>query len=127
VATSESESEEAAPLHTILIRPEAEADIAAAYQYYALVAEGLELEFERVLEASLAQIQRHPELFALVYQNVRRALLRRFPYGLLYIVEPQHIVVLGCFHVRRDPRSWPGRYVAPASLGLGAAPSGMGP
>jgi hypothetical protein len=37
---------------------------------------------------------------------VRRALLRKFPYGVFYFVFDDTVVVLACFHTRRDPKDW---------------------
>ena len=36
---------------------------------------------------------------------MRRAVLRRFPYGLFYVVDGEQVNVLGCLDLRRDPRS----------------------
>ncbi len=51
-------------------------------------------------------IQRLPRAAAVVYQDVRMTLLNRFPYALLYKVEPQQIVLLAVYHTSRDPRGW---------------------
>jgi len=91
---------------TLLIRPEAEAEIAEAFDYYAAAAEGLGDSFLRAVEACLAAIERSPAQYALAHKNVRRALLRRFPYSVFYVVEQEQIVVLACFHARRDPKQW---------------------
>jgi plasmid stabilization system protein ParE len=93
----------------VLIRPEAEAEIAEAYVYYEAAAEGLGAAFLRAVEACLAAIERSPEQYVVVHQQVRRALLRRFPYAVFYIVEPDQVVVLACFHARRDPKQWQNR------------------
>jgi toxin ParE1/3/4 len=91
---------------TVSIRPEAEADIAAAYVYYEEASEGLGAEFLRAVEASLAIIERTPQLYAVVHREVRRALLWRFPYGIFYVIDGDTVVVLACFHARRDPAQW---------------------
>jgi plasmid stabilization system protein ParE len=91
---------------TVLIRPEAEADIAEAYAYYEEASEGLGAEFLRAVEAALATIERTPQLYAVVHRQVRRALLRRFPYGIFYVADGDTIVVLACFHARRNPNQW---------------------
>lgn len=91
---------------TVRIRPEAEADIAAAYAYYEEASEGLGSEFLRAVEATLAIVERTPQLYAVVHREVRRALLRRFPYGIFYVVDGDTVVVLACFHARRDPAQW---------------------
>jgi plasmid stabilization system protein ParE len=97
---------------TVRIRPEAEADFAAAYTYYEGAAEGLGGEFLRSVEATLAMIERNPHLYAMIHADVRRALLRRFPYGVFYVISDGEIVVLGCFHARRDPAQWQRRFDA---------------
>jgi plasmid stabilization system protein ParE len=44
-----------------------------------------------------------------VFEEVRRAVVRRFPYAVFYKIEPQQVVVLAVFHSRRDPKSWQAR------------------
>lgn len=94
---------------TVRLRPMAEADVRDAYHWYEDRAHGLGDEFLRTADAALASIQRHPESYPPVYESVRRALLRKFPYGLFYVIKPDAIIVLACFHVRRDPKSWQDR------------------
>lgn len=90
----------------VIIRPEAEAEIAEAYDYYETVSQGLGAAFLLAVEACLDGIERSPEMYAAIYKDVRRGLLRRFPYGIFYLVEREDIVVLACFHARRDPKQW---------------------
>jgi len=90
----------------LLIKPEAEADIRAAFAYYEQHA-GAGGRFRDRIEALLGQLTELPNAFPVLYQNVRRALLRDFPYSLFYVVEPARVVVLGVLHQARDPRSWP--------------------
>ena len=71
------------------LRPEAEADLREASQWYEGRRVGLGEEFLLEAERSLALIQESPGLYAEIHKNVRRALLRRFPYGVFYIVEPE--------------------------------------
>ena len=63
----------------------------------------------RALDASLASIQRNPTAYAIVHKQMRRALLRRFPYGVIYLIGNNEIVVLGCFHASRNPKQWRNR------------------
>lgn len=94
---------------TVRLCPVAEADVRDAYHWYEEQAHGLGDESLRATDATLASLQRHPEAHPTVYGSVRRALLRKFPYGLFYVIEPDAIIVLACFHVRRDPKSWQNR------------------
>ena len=47
-----------------------------------------------------------PLQFPIVYKNVRRALLRRFPYMLFFTIDGETLLVIACFHSSRDPRIW---------------------
>lgn len=44
-----------------------------------------------------------------MYQQVRRVLIRRFPYGVMYVVEEDVITIIACFHAKRDPKQWQDR------------------
>lgn len=94
---------------TLSFRPEAEADIAAAYEWYEQRSPGLGAEFLRSVEAAIAAIERDPELYPVQYKRARRVLLRRFPFGLFYVLAPDLIEVIACIHTRRHPRRWRSR------------------
>lgn len=91
---------------TIIIRPEAEQDIREAYSWYETQMSGLGANFLLRIDAALSSVQRNPRQYPLIHQEVRRCLVRRFPYGILFLVEDKRIVVLAVFHAKRDPRSW---------------------
>lgn len=65
---------------------------------------GLGLEFKSEIDATLALIARQPGLFRPVRGPIRRAVVRRFPYTLHFLDEPERIVVLAVFHASRDPK-----------------------
>jgi len=90
----------------VRFRRKAEADVRDARAWYR--ERGLELgeEFIRSLDACLVSIQRLPESHPVVCRDIRRALLSRFPYGVFYIREGDTIIVLACFHAKRDPTTW---------------------
>ena len=52
------------------------------------------------------RISSAPLQFPTVYQSVRRALLRRFPYMLFFMIDGDTLLVIACFHASRDPRRW---------------------
>ena len=93
----------------LLLRPAAEGDIGEAFRWYEDQRPGLGADFLLAVEASLAAIEREPELYAPVHQQARRVLLRRFPYSLFYIVQLQTIDIIGCFHMKRHPQRWRSR------------------
>jgi plasmid stabilization system protein ParE len=90
----------------IIIRPEAELDIQEAFEWYEAQSRGLGSEFVRSVDACLSAIGRNPLAYPLVRKQARRALLRRFPYGILYVFEQNTISVVACFHGKRNPKQW---------------------
>ena len=91
----------------IIVRPEAEAEVQQAFDWYEEQSEGLGLEFLRALEACLSGLTRNPFAYIVVkVPNVRRALVRRFPYALFYLVDDEAIVVIAVFNVKREPIDW---------------------
>ena len=68
---------------------------------------GLGSEFARIADAMAASILRFPTQFPKVDSEKRKAVFPRFPYSFLYQVIDDDILILACFHHRRDPREWP--------------------
>jgi plasmid stabilization system protein ParE len=84
----------------IIYRPEAESDIEAAFDWYESREAGLGQEFREEIEAAEGLIARSPLAFKSVLGNARRCFLQRFPYLLVFVVDGEDIMVLGCFHAR---------------------------
>jgi len=93
-------------LERLRLTPEARLDILDARSWYEERAPGLGMEFARAVDVAASAILRFPQAFPEVHGPVRKAVMRRFPYSLLFVIEQEGIVVLGCFHQRRDPQSW---------------------
>ena len=91
----------------VIFQPAALAEIDAAFAWYELQASGVGAEFLRRVKLTELSIAREPLLYPVARVPLRRANLRKFPYALFYLVEPDRVVVLGCFHHRRDPKVWP--------------------
>jgi hypothetical protein len=58
------------------------------------------------VKAVVKQIEGNPLRRAVVYLNVRRALVRRFPYNVFYYIAADRAEVIGVVHVKRHPRFW---------------------
>lgn len=90
----------------VVFRPEADLEINEAADWYEARGQGLAPEFFRILDACIESIRRDPLLNPVVYGEARRAVLRRFPYSVIYAVRNEEIIVIACIHGRRDPKSW---------------------
>ena len=89
-----------------LIQAEAEADIKDAYQWYESQRKGLGESYLLCIEEALSRISRTPLIYAIIYKDIRRALIHRFPFGVFYIEGEVNITVLAVLHARRNPQSW---------------------
>ena len=93
----------------VVVRDEAEADIAEAALWYERRCAGLGNEFVRAVDLCFDLIARQPDVFPVIYRNARLGLLRKFPYLVLYRVFPEFIAVVAVMHGRRHPRRWKSR------------------
>ena len=93
----------------MIIRPEAEADLASARDWYERQRGGLGDAFMMAVEEAFERIQRTPESYALVHRDVRRAFTRRFPYFVYYRIQGGEVTVMGLFHSGRAPYQWQSR------------------
>jgi len=67
---------------------------------------GLGVEFITEVERCLTLAAKNPTRYAVVYKEVRRIALNKFPYSLYFRVAEKSIVVLAVFHSRKNPSIW---------------------
>lgn len=84
----------------------ADQDVESAHDWYEDERPGLGLEFLTELRAAYDRIVDRPFGYQVVAIGVRRARLRRFPYGVYYVVEGDVISVVAVMHLSRDPAEW---------------------
>ena len=92
----------------LIIRPEAEAEVMEAVDWYDDRSPELAARFSRAFRAALARIADNPLQYQLIDDEIRRAPVAGFQYGVLYVASDDEIVILSCFHGRRDPERWRG-------------------
>ena len=87
----------------VVYRDAARQDIVAAARQYEGHRRGLGAAFVSEVARIEAHIADAPGLYQSVEGEVRRAVMRRFPFGVFYIEEAARIVVLACLDLRQDP------------------------
>jgi plasmid stabilization system protein ParE len=90
----------------LILAPEVEQDISEAYDWYERRRPGLGEEFLSCVDACLQGICRSPELHAKIYDEYRRALIRRFPYAIFYEFSQDTVTIFAVFHTSRNPAKW---------------------
>ena len=93
----------------LVIRRQARADFDEAFDWYEEQRPGLGVEFAGRVQAVFDSIAAMPEMHAPVYRDVRKALVRIFPYSVIYRIRGGRVVVLAVFHNKRDPNTWKSR------------------
>ncbi len=89
-----------------IYHPEALAEYADAALYYDERTPGLGADFTVEVETALQQVLGCPERWGCVEEDIRRFLVRRFPYGLLYTIEADHVMIVAIMHLSREPGYW---------------------
>ena len=87
----------------------AEFELNDATVFFEIEREGLGLRFLSAVEAAVAHIREHPEASPVIIQDVRRKVLRRFPYSIMYSIKPDRIRILAVANQKRRPFYWRGR------------------
>lgn len=93
----------------VRLRPEAEQDVAEAALWYDANEPGLGAQFVDQVQVTLNTIAEQPKAFTAVHKTVRRALVKRFPFGVFYQIDEDGVIVIAVLHGSRHPRSWKGR------------------
>jgi plasmid stabilization system protein ParE len=90
----------------VVFRPEAAADVSSARRWYENQQGGLGSRFVQSLSETVTRIQDMPRMYVSVFEGVRRAKLRKFPYLIYYRLLPDSIEVLAVLHGSRHPDIW---------------------
>lgn len=92
---------------SVVFTPRARAELIDAQDWYENEVPGLGRRFRAAVEAVIVRMIANPGQFPVIHKNVRRALLRRFPYALMFVTEADEtLTVIACFHGSRDPAQW---------------------
>lgn len=89
--------------------PEAEDEFREATRYYEREAPGIGITFVAEVQRTMRFIVRNPYAAAPMGSGIRKKVLNRFPYNVLYAVEGDKVVVIAVAHQKRRPRYWRAR------------------
>lgn len=93
----------------VVLRDEATAEFDEAFDYYEAQRAGLGVDFAARVQQVFDRIAANPHLHAVVFADIRKAVVSRFPFCVFYRAEPARVEVIAVFHTRRDPSIWQGR------------------
>lgn len=93
----------------IVLRDEAEAEFDEAFDWYDAKRPGLGLEFVAEVQNEFDRIAANPLLHQVAFADIRKGVLRRFPYCVFYRPHQDRVEVIAVFHSSRSPSIWQGR------------------
>lgn len=89
--------------YEIQVRRAAGLDIAKAQVWYESQRSGLGAQFRSEVSRVIDRLSESPLIYQIVHRDVRRAIVRRFPYLVWYRVVGEIVIVLACTYGGRDP------------------------
>lgn len=89
--------------------PDVYQELSDSYIWYESKATGLGEDFLNELDTAFSLIQRLPEIWPKMKKEYRRYLLKRFPFGIIYKIQPTSIYVGAVMHLSRNPGYWKNR------------------
>jgi plasmid stabilization system protein ParE len=84
-------------------------ELREAIQFYEAQRSGLGTEFRDEIQSTLERIKHFPEAWSPLSKNTRRCRTHRVPYGVIYRVKSEEILVVAIAHLHRRPEYWKDR------------------
>jgi plasmid stabilization system protein ParE len=90
----------------IIFLPPAKAELNDATSHYNTQSEGLGYEFAAEVKKTLERIVQYPDAWFKLSKRTRRCRTNRFPYGVIYQVRKETLLIVAVMHLSREPESW---------------------
>ena len=88
----------------------AEIEMFEASAYYEMQAPNLGENFLDIIEEAIEEIAKNPKLWPEIDYGIRRRLVRRFPYSVLYHIHMDEIIIVAVMHQKQKPHYWIDRW-----------------
>ena len=90
----------------VLFSQLAKRELDDASHYYEIEFQGLGKRFRAEVKMAASRISEYPEAWSVERGDIRKCLLHKFPYKLLYSIEKDHIFIIAIAHQHRKPEYW---------------------
>jgi plasmid stabilization system protein ParE len=84
----------------------AQTELDQAFEWYETQQKELGVQFLNEFDSAIRRITTYPEAYTLIDKDIRRCLVKRFPYGILYDIGVDKIIVIAVAHLHRKPDYW---------------------
>ena len=89
----------------IVFLPPAKADLTEAISFYNTQSEGLGYDLAVEVKKTLERIIQYPKAWPMLSKRTRRCRTNRFPYGVIYQLRPNTLLVIAIMHLSRNPET----------------------
>ncbi len=93
-------------MKNIFFDPDARSEFLESVSYYEECRVGLGHCFRDVVELAVQSISETPFRYRVLQAPFRRCVLQKFPYAIIYSIEPDHIRIIAIMHTKRKPEYW---------------------
>jgi hypothetical protein len=93
----------------IVFLPVARVELADAISYYNSQSEGLGYEFAAEVKRTLERIVQYPDAWFKLSKRTHRCRTNRFPYGIIYQIRKEILLIVAVMHLSREPEAWKAR------------------
>jgi plasmid stabilization system protein ParE len=93
----------------VILRDAAEAEYDEAFDWYDAQRVGLGAAFANAIQKALADLSVSARMHQVISNDIRKIVVRRFPYCIYYLALDDCVDVVAIFHTSRDPSIWQGR------------------
>jgi plasmid stabilization system protein ParE len=87
----------------------AQAELAEAVAYYDSQEQGLGSQFAAEVRRTIQRILQYPEAWSSISKRTRRCRTSKFPYGIIYQIRSNVVLIVAVMHLHREPRTWKSR------------------
>ncbi|MEH1859127.1 MAG: type II toxin-antitoxin system RelE/ParE family toxin [Nostoc sp.] len=89
--------------------PDAKQELDNAVAYYDNISREMGDAFVTEVERALNRIEQFPQAWTQLSKNTRRCRIASFPYGIIYAITEQQILIVAVMHLQRQPNYWTNR------------------
>jgi plasmid stabilization system protein ParE len=89
--------------------PAAQKEYGAAAKYYARISPELGIRFYDEIDCLIDDVRQNPDRYPFIDSPIRRHFSSVFPYGILYVDQPDRVLVMAVMHLKRRPGYWRNR------------------
>ena len=87
----------------------AQTELDESYDYYEAQIEGLGHAFIAEIITTVKRIKNNPKAWAQLSARTRRCLVNRFPFGIIYQIRDNKVLIVAIAHLHRKPWYWKNR------------------